>query len=947
MQLFLKRKGTSLGKAGKIAAVFCAFAMLVTLNVMTTITSSAATTSQSVERKSYDSIELTWSTIKGAESYQIWRATGSADETSPSRPSDKDFQCITTGIKGLTYVDSGLEPYRTYWYKVADEKGELSSLIGYTHTTYDNTKNVKALTNGDNVTITWDAVEGASAYAVTRSYVVNGTVVEDDYEKIVHSNIFTTDNDASKIYTYKVVAYLERNIGNGTEKFYGDTDCQAVYIMTAPKSVKAASKNYNTNLITFSAVDGASGYNIYRSTKADSGFAKVGSTAANVYTYQDTGLTTGTTYYYRVEAYKSGNGIAGAGIMSSAASAMPMITTPVNVTAVSKSYNSIKVTWGKVDGAQKYEVYRSTSKSSGYSKIGTTKGTSYTDKKLKTNQKYYYKVNAVYGKYISGYSSVTNTKAVPAATSTLTITSRDYNQLSIAWKKVSGANKYVLYRSTREGSGYKKLGTFFTTTFLDSGVKGGVKYYYKVVPYKDKVKGKERIESGVAVTKAVQGLKLSNKTATANKLTWKKTAGADSYRIYRSTKKNGEYAAIGKTTKLSYTDKKAQTGKKYYYKVCGVIKGYEGEFSTQKSIVAKPPAVKNLKVTGSGKGKAKLTWDKYSYADSYQIYVSSEKKSGYRLAKEVRTNSYVASLASNSTTYFRVYAVTNGVQGAYKQISYTAISALTLNATEANIKVGGSIQLSANILPANATDKEITWKSSNKKVATVTNTGLVTGKKNGTCTITAKASNGMTATCRVTVSEYIIVLDPGHGGSDPGTSYNGVYEKNVNLKIAQYAKAELETYNNVKVIMTRTADTYPTLIERSQIAANYKADFFVSIHCNMLASKSTAANGSEVYASLSPNYSASTARMGNLVMSELVKAGMKNKGVKTVRGESGADYYAVIRNTVAKGVPAILIEEGYLSGSSDYAVLTSDAGQRKIGTANATAIATYFELKKK
>ena len=232
-------------------------------------------------------------------------------------------------------------------------------------------------------------------------------------------------------------------------------------------------------------------------------------------------------------------------------------------------------------------------------------------------------------------------------------------------------------------------------------------------------------------------------------------------------------------------------------------------------------------------------------------------------------------------------------------------------------------------------------------MATVTNTGLVTGKKNGTCTITAKASNGMTATCRVTVSEFIIVLDPGHGGSDPGTSYNGVYEKNVNLKIAQYVKAELETYNNVKVIMTRTADTYPTLIERSQIAANYKADFFVSIHCNMLASKSTAANGSEVYASLSPNYSASTARMGNLVMSELVKVGMKNKGVKTVRGESGADYYAVIRNTVARGVPAILIEEGYLSGSSDYAVLTSDAGQRKIGVANATAIATYFELKKK
>lgn len=949
MRLFLKRTGSGRSKAGKAAVLFLAFAMLVTLNVMATVTSSAATTSFSVEPKSYNSIEISWSAVEGATSYQILRAAGALGETTPSRPSDTEYALVASGVTGLSYVDTGIEPYRTYWYKVVNEENGSTFVVGQgsTHTTYDNTKNVKAVSNGNNVTITWDAVEGASAYAITRSYVVNGTVIEDDYEKIVHSNIFTTDDGNSKVYTYKVVAYLERNAGDKTEKYYGESDCQAVYIMTAPSSVKAASVNYNSAQITFSEVEGASGYNIYRSTKSDSGFAKVGTTAANVFTYKDTGLATGTTYYYKVEAYKSGNQIAGAGIMSAAANVQPMITTPVNVTAVSKSYNSIRITWDKVDGAQKYEVYRSTSKNSGYVKVGSAKNTAYTDKKLETNKKYYYKVNAVYGKYTSSYSKTTNSKAVPAATSSLKIVSRDYNQLEVQWKKVAGANKYTIYRSTKQTSGYKKLGTFFTTTFLDTGVKGGVKYYYKVVPYKDKVKGKERIESGVAVTKPVENIKAANKTATANRLTWSSAAGADSYRIYRSTKKNSGYKAIGTTKKLAYIDKKAKTGTKYYYKICGVINGYEGELSAPKGIVAKPPAVKNLKVKGTGSGKAKLTWDKYSYADSYQIYVSSEKKSGYRLAKQVKTNSYVASLASNSTTYFRVYAVTNGVKGAYKTISYTALSSITLNAANVNMKVNEAIQLTANLIPSNATDKEITWKSSNKKVATVTNTGLVTGVKNGTCTITATASNGMKATCTVTVSEYIIVLDPGHGGSDPGTSYNGVSEKNVNLKIAQYVKAELETYSNVKVIMTRTSDTYPTLLERSQIAGNYKADFFISIHCNMLASKSSAANGSEVYASLSPNYSASTAKMGNLVMSELVKAGMKNRGVKTVRGESGQDYYAVIRNTVAKGVPAILIEEGYLSGSSDHAMLTSDAGQRKIGVANATAIANYFQLKKK
>lgn len=952
MRLFMKQKGSHLNKAGKMAAVLLTFVFVFALNVMNTVASNAAiensSVSVAVKSASYNSIQISWTQVDGAEGYEVWRAAMEGSGNTSSIPSDSDFVCIKSGEKGLSFTDTGLEPYKTYYYQVKYVVGSSALTIGSGNACpeYDNTKNVKAISNGSNVSITWDAVEGATQYAVTRNYIVNGTVIEDDYEKIVNSNIFTTDNDDSKIYTYKVTAYLEKTTGNSVKKFYGGTDCQAIYVMTPPKSVKAASQSYNSALISFSEVEGATGYNIYRSTSSEGEYKKTGSTLAGTDTFKDTGLNTGTTYYYKVEAYKTENGVTGAGIMSEAASVTPMITTPADVAAVSKSYNSIKVSWGKVSGAQQYAVYRSTSKSSGYQKIATVSKNYYTDKNLQTNKKYYYKVNAVRGQYVSEYSKVARAKAVPAATSSLEITSKDYNQLEIKWKKVSGADRYTIYRSTKETSGYKNIGTFFTTTHIDSGIKGGVKYYYKVVPYMGKVAGQERIASGIAVTKPVAGVKLKNQTPTANKITWSKSAGAESYKIYRSDKKNGEYTAVGTTKKLTYTDKKVQTGKKYYYKVCGVIKGYEGEFSNPSAIVAKPPAVTNLKVAGSGSGKAKLTWDKVKGADSYRIYVSTEKKTGYRLSKTVKTTSCVVSLASNSTTYYKVFAVTDNVEGAGKRIAYRAVTSLTLNKTEANIKIDGTMQLTANILPSNATDKTITWKTSNKNVATVTSDGIVTGKKNGTCTITATTSNGMTASCKVTVTQIVILLDPGHGGSDPGAKYNGVNEKDVNLKIALYAKAELETYKNVKVIMTRTSDTYPSLMERSQMAASYNADFFISIHCNMLASRSSAANGSEVYASLAPNYSIPTARMGNLVMSELVKAGMKNRGVKTVRGDDG-DYYAVIRNTVARGVPAILIEEGYLSGSSDHAVLTSDAGQKKLGVANATAIATYFELKKK
>ena len=948
MQFLCMKNKVHQGRVSKACKALLLFAFMVALNMVCVIESSAASGGISLQAMSYESAEISWGSIAGAKTYTVLRAEISNETTTSPMPADNEYQKVAEGVTGFSYLDTGLEPYKTYYYKVSVilEDNKVSTMgPEKIRLTFDTLKNMNVCTNGDTVSITWDAVPGAEKYAVTRKYVLNGNVIEDDFETIVDRNIYTTEENPDKIYEYTVKPYYERTVNGVVEKFYGENQGQSVYVMTAPKDVEVITDDYNTAMISFREVEGAGSYHIYRSEETESEYVKVGTVSDT--SFKDTELTPGTNYNYRVEACKTENDVLSAGVMSKVVSVCPTLEKPATVTAISKSYNSIKLSWSKVSGAEGYEVYRSTSKSGDYELIATVKKTNYTDKKLETNKNFYYKVIAVKGSHKGTESKVVKKKTVPAATTMITITSLSYNKLQLTWKKVSGADKYVVYRSERKDGGFKKVETLSSTEYIDTKVEGGTLYYYKIIAYRGKIKGDAKIEQGVAVPQAVQKVKVANKSATSNRITFQKTAGADSYRIYRSTKKNSNYQLVGTTTKTNYTDKKAKTGKKYYYKVCGVINEYEGVLSEAKGITTKPIAIKNLKVEGSGAGKAKLTWDAQKGADSYLIYVSAEKQSGYRLSGEATTNSYVASLASNSTTYFRVYAVTEGVKGAYKQIAYTAISSITLNATEANIKIGGALQLTASLLPATATDKNITWSTSNKKVASVTDTGVVTGKKNGTCTITATASNGMKATCKVTVSQIIIVLDPGHGGSDPGTSYNGIKEKDINLKIALYAKEELETYKNVKVIMTRSTDVYPTLIERSQIAANYNADFFVSIHCNMLANKSTAVNGSEVYVSLSPNYTVPTAKMGNLVISELMKIGMRNRGVKTVRGDDGLDYYAVIRNTVAKGIPAILIEEGYLSGSIDHGVLTSDIGQKRLGVANATAIATYFELEKR
>jgi len=208
---------------------------------------------------------------------------------------------------------------------------------------------------------------------------------------------------------------------------------------------------------------------------------------------------------------------------------------------------------------------------------------------------------------------------------------------------------------------------------------------------------------------------------------------------------------------------------------------------------------------------------------------------------------------------------------------------------------------------------------------------------------------------RAKSSNIVVVLDPGHGGSDSGATRGSVYEKNINFKVAQYCKAELEQYCGVTVYMTRTGDTNPSLQERAQIAANYGANILVSIHQN---SGSSSAYGAEVYypnRNYKPAIGDSGKAVADSIQKELVSLGLSNRGTKirnTANGSTYADgsysdYYGIIRNSKNLGIPAIIVEHAFLSNASDYNnFLSSDSKLQKLGIADATGIAKAFGLSK-
>lgn len=173
-----------------------------------------------------------------------------------------------------------------------------------------------------------------------------------------------------------------------------------------------------------------------------------------------------------------------------------------------------------------------------------------------------------------------------------------------------------------------------------------------------------------------------------------------------------------------------------------------------------------------------------------------------------------------------------------------------------------------------------------------------------------------------------IVLDPGHGGSDPGTMQNGLREKNINLAVARVA-AEILRDRGVKVVMTRTGDTFPSLDDRVAIANRTKPNLFVSIHGNSLPNKSY--RGYTVYTA--EGASAASKQASAVIFDSMAGTGLGNRGQDTAK-------YIVLMDTKC---PAVLVEMGCLSNAREATLLADSDFQQKIAEAIADGICAYLQ----
>ena len=256
------------------------------------------------------------------------------------------------------------------------------------------------------------------------------------------------------------------------------------------------------------------------------------------------------------------------------------------------------------------------------------------------------------------------------------------------------------------------------------------------------------------------------------------------------------------------------------------------------------------------------------------------------------------------------------------------------------------------------------------KVGTKYAISNVSGKKT-----TAKndSSNWLWSNSKAKPKQKIIVLDPGHGGKDPGAigAYGKTYEKNVTLAMGKELKALLEK-KGYKVYLTRTTDIFIPLRQRVKIAQKYKADLFMSIHADSALNRK--AKGLSVYTlseTASDKEAAALAERENKVdiiggvdfsenskeindiLISLSQTDSRNKSSKfatymvsemkkSVKLVDNTHRFAGFAVLKAPDIPSALLEMGYLSNREEEQLLKKNDYRRKLAGSALSAIDKYF-----
>jgi fibronectin type 3 domain-containing protein len=630
---------------------------------------SAPTSVAASDGTSTAGVTVTWSAPSGATGYKVFRADGSASPSTQIGTSAGASYSDTTAVAGTLY---------NYAVKATNSSGDspLSTAnAGWRNVPAPTGVSASDATSTSGVTVTWNAVGGATGYKVFRAQG-SGSATQVGTTLAAVRTFVDTTAAAATVYKYSVRATTAA--GDSAASATDDGSRAG----TVPTGVSATDGTSTASVtVTWNAVVGATGYKVFRAQGSGSS-SQVGTTAASVRTFADSTAVGGVLYSYSVKATTAD----GDGTASAADPGWRNVPAPAAVGASDgTSATGITVTWGAVTGATGYKVYRSQG-SAAASLVGTTSATTrtLTDSTAAIGVAYSYAVKAATAAGDSASSaSDTGWRNVAAPTGVSATDGSSSTEVTVTWNAVSSATGYRVFRSLGSGAP-AQVGTTSATvrTFADTTAVPGTVYAYTVKARSALGDGAASApDNGSRGVSPPTGVSASDGTSTATvTVTWNAYAGATGYKVYRS-QGSATPAQVGTTTASvrTFTDPFVDAGVPYSYTVRATTASGDSATSAPDTGwrgVAPPVGV--VASDGEFTTHVRVTWSPSTNA----------AVTGYRILRKIGTaaETTVGSVAGRTTAAFNDTGIPVGSVGTYRVAALTAAGASTPSASNTGFK---------------------------------------------------------------------------------------------------------------------------------------------------------------------------------------------------------------------------------------------------------------------
>ena len=499
-------------------------------------------------------VVISWDAVEGAVSYKVYRAD-----------SKNGSYTMVGSTSSTSYTNSSSKSGKTYYYKVRaiakkeDANSAQSAAVSQICALERPDIKLENIASSGKIKISWNAVDDAVQYQVYRS--TDGKKFS-RISTTTKTSVTNTSAAAGTKYYYKVRALAKNADANSAFSAVKNKTCK----LAQPTITETGVSEYSGKIIvSWNAVEGAVSYKLYRADSKNGTYTMVGSTSSTSYT--NSSCESGKTYYFKVRAVAKNEDANSA--QSTAVSQICALERPDIKLENVISSGKIKISWNTVEGAEAYEVHRSTDNQN-FICIGTTSSTSLTDTGAVAGTKCYYKVRAISADPTanSPFSTV-RYQTCDLARPVVTLSNMDQTDyIQLTWASIDDAVEYRIYRSTAQNGSYSRIGITTESSFVDSSALVGVNYFYKVTAYCSNTNGNSadsEIRSGVCSRMSVLvNLNEDNKP----RLTWNGVEGAVNYAVYRTI--DGLPSAtrqIARTEFTSLTNSSVVSGITYLYTV--------------------------------------------------------------------------------------------------------------------------------------------------------------------------------------------------------------------------------------------------------------------------------------------------------------------------------------------------------------------------------------------